>query len=674
MLWKTQTKFNQVLFTREAYEAIKDTIFFQRRWKTPLNRYCSLLPELHVAPNALPSVQLLNVYKSVNSLVVLTTDGKRRLNDAERSTLVRHLKGTRRVSISLASQLIGLEIGSYLADDHAVVHYLEGNATAAAWLEGPNLMEIWRKMPLDLQDKVTQKIISEETDESLIEWLMGELDLEINVATEIVRLKMPQGLSDYSLKATRAILNYMQDEGADIEVAISNAGFGSVDRSVRAIKFRKQETLPYYGTILHEYLGSGTNNSNDCDEIRYGRIGKPSIHISLNQLRLIVNALITEYGKPSEISISFSKGTPSKTVDSEAALSSNSKGEPFQVASGTSGNADVLGYGLQGISFERLSKELTYPQRLYSEYLTVLVDQSVRAVPQNLVSNLRSLIVANDSIACIQKSHGTDYRTYVTDACVLAAIDQHLVKKASSAFIDGNQAAQGLSSLFLPWPTFCAHLTRVLRSVKASHRPDHCYKGKIHKETAYRPSSEGFAEGKITTMNGQQKTRKKIKLIPMSKTSDPYRHSKNLALVNGNYKGYAGMSNYCIDIIAKDSKTWIGKVITTFEAYDRHRRAQAGETALPPPYNLVMRLHLNDCISIHSESGSQCLRVIRISDRVITFVDVNQCYPHSAWAGKAPIISKTPGALRKASATATTINVLGRITRSKGGPPRNLAF
>ena len=160
----------------------------------------------------------------------------------------------------------------------------------------------------------------------------------------------------------------------------------------------------------------------------------------------------------------------------------------------------------------------------------------------------------------------------------------------------------------------------------------------------------------------------------MSKTSDPYRHSKNLALVNGNYKGYAGMSNYCIDIIAKDSKTWIGKVITTFEAYDRHRRAQAGETALPPPYNLVMRLHLNDCISIHSEPGSQCLRVIRISDRVITFVDVNQCYPHSAWAGKAPIISKTPGALRKASATATTINVLGRITRSKGGPPRNLAF
>jgi CRISPR-associated endonuclease Csn1 len=116
-LWKVQARFNQELFKQETYESIRDTIFFQRRWKTSFNRYCRLLPELTVAHKALPSVQLLNIHQCVNSLAIVTAQGKRRLNPVERSILVGHLGSTRRISSSKASLLLGLENGSYLADD-----------------------------------------------------------------------------------------------------------------------------------------------------------------------------------------------------------------------------------------------------------------------------------------------------------------------------------------------------------------------------------------------------------------------------------------------------------------------------------------------------------------------------------------------------------------------------
>lgn len=791
-LWKVQARFNQVLFKQEAYVAIKDTIFFQRRWKSPFNRYCSLMPESTVAHNALPSVQLLKIYQCVNRLTIVTTEGKRPLNDVERSTLVKHLGRTRRLSIIRASLLLELENGSYLADEDADTQYLYGNATADAWLKVPSLAEFWQELPLDLQDKVTQTIVSDETDETLIKWLTVELNLELEAAEEVARLKMPRGLSTYSLKATKLLLAYMRDEGVTLEVAISTLGFAIPDRPINTIKLQKHETLPYYGMILHDHLNYGTNNPQDCDEIRYGRIGNPSVHISLNQLRLIINALIADYGIPSEISLSFSKATSSKSIDHKIALTNHAVYKPLHATSETSSHQVVRGCELPGITFERLrlweelhsdpkerrcpfsgvlitpqmlasesivithilpfsetldnsfenkticskqadyiksdrspydafgiesidgynyddimdrsarlplakyvrfkkdaishfrcvsqnhledyGKQLNYPNRVYLEYLTGVVGQLVKTVPPNLVSNLRSLILNNDYVANLPNISDTDYRTYVTDACILAAVDLHTVKKASAAFINSNQARMGLSSLFLPWPTFCDHLSRVLRSVKASHRPDHCYKGKLHNETAYKPSSEGFAANNTNMVDGHQKVGRKIKLIPMSKTSDPFRHSKNQAFVNVNYKGYPSMSNYCIDIIAKDTETWIGKVMTTFEAYDLGRRAQTAETALASPQNLVMRLHINDCITIRNEVGSQCLRVIRISDRVITFVDVNQRYPQASWAGKAPIISKTPGALRKAGAIAITTDVLGRISRAKRGPPRNLAL
>src|SRR6185437_12271991 len=51
----------------------------------------------------------------------------------------------------------------------------------------------------------------------------------------------------------------------------------------------------------------GTNDPSDCEEKRYGRIANPTVHIGLNQVRLLVNTLIKRYGHPSEVIVEVAR-------------------------------------------------------------------------------------------------------------------------------------------------------------------------------------------------------------------------------------------------------------------------------------------------------------------------------------------------------------------------------
>jgi CRISPR-associated endonuclease Csn1 len=65
--------------------------------------------------------------------------------------------------------------------------------------------------------------------------------------------------------------------------------------------------LPYYGEPLQRHVGFGSNDPKDSDEKRYGKIANPTVHIGLNQVRLVVNALIKRYGHPSEVIVEVAR-------------------------------------------------------------------------------------------------------------------------------------------------------------------------------------------------------------------------------------------------------------------------------------------------------------------------------------------------------------------------------
>lgn len=67
------------------------------------------------------------------------------------------------------------------------------------------------------------------------------------------------------------------------------------------------ENLPYYGEILERHVIPGSGDPKDDDVKRYGRITNPTVHIGLNQLRRLVNRIITVYGRPDEIVVELAR-------------------------------------------------------------------------------------------------------------------------------------------------------------------------------------------------------------------------------------------------------------------------------------------------------------------------------------------------------------------------------
>ena len=64
--------------------------------------------------------------------------------------------------------------------------------------------------------------------------------------------------------------------------------------------------LPYYGRALQRHVAFAKDKPRN-DEERYGKIANPTVHIGLNQVRVVVNALIRRYGRPAEVVVELAR-------------------------------------------------------------------------------------------------------------------------------------------------------------------------------------------------------------------------------------------------------------------------------------------------------------------------------------------------------------------------------
>lgn len=68
------------------------------------------------------------------------------------------------------------------------------------------------------------------------------------------------------------------------------------------------EQLPYYGEVLRGITSPiRQSSSTPKEEERYGRIPNPTVHVALNQLRKLVNALVERFGPPYDIHLELAR-------------------------------------------------------------------------------------------------------------------------------------------------------------------------------------------------------------------------------------------------------------------------------------------------------------------------------------------------------------------------------
>lgn len=296
-------------------------IIEQRPLKKPKMGSCRFFAEDDRAPLALASQQRFRIYQEVANLEVHDGLVRRSLSEEERSSLLdqlllrapkSHLKKTNgELSFAkLKSKLIG-NSSVRLNLEEMGRKGLKADTTAIALSSEECFGQKWFALTVENQDEIVLKLTGSEdkllqdNDEQVAARLVEEWHLSEKQADACLRARLEDGYGRLGLRALGKLLPHMEN-GLIYSSAVKAAGLKDplADTSER-------ERLPYYGEILENYTmphpAHGRAGMEDVEEVRFGRIPNPTVHIGLNQLRRVVNGLIERYGKPKTVRVELAR-------------------------------------------------------------------------------------------------------------------------------------------------------------------------------------------------------------------------------------------------------------------------------------------------------------------------------------------------------------------------------
>ena len=305
VLWNVQSRFAPELFTLEKREALRDTIFHQRDLRPVKPGRCTLFPEEERAPLALPSQQRFRICQEVNNLRKIDEHlCSVELTRTEKAKLVQALSLARKKTFEQLRKTIGYEGQFNLEDAGAGRAELKGNETSVAI--GKIIGKDWLNYSLSEQDKLVLMLLNIESESELIDKLQEEFGLSEAVAKKLSGTSLVSGYGALSRKAIDLILPFLE-QGVTYDKAVAAADIPSHSDLTWQVKREVTDQLPYYGEVLQRHVGFGTGDPKDAPEVRFGKIANPTVHICLNQLRLIVNLIIKRYGRPDEVVIEVAR-------------------------------------------------------------------------------------------------------------------------------------------------------------------------------------------------------------------------------------------------------------------------------------------------------------------------------------------------------------------------------
>ncbi|WP_434625701.1 type II CRISPR RNA-guided endonuclease Cas9 [Azospirillum sp. B2RO_4] len=355
-LWAAQARHHPDLLTEEARTTLRHRIFHQRPLKPPQVGKCSLIPEDERAPRALPSAQRFRLYTELANLRIIMPDrSERPLTMEERDLILRAARAKpARKAITFKDIRKVLKLGSDVGFSHESTRRpeLAADETSAVLADKKRFGPRWARLTLAEQDEVVERLLSETDDGALIDWLAARWDLEPEAAANVADARLPDFHLRIGRKALAALLPVLESESRDgrpirYDEAVPFAFPGAHHSDRRPGE--RLDRLPYYAKALERHVAFGTGEPNDPEEKRLGRLANPTVHIGLNQVRTVVNALIERYGPPHEIVVELArkvKQTQKKRSQDEKEQAENQRRNEERKALLRSVNAPVNGRNL----------------------------------------------------------------------------------------------------------------------------------------------------------------------------------------------------------------------------------------------------------------------------------------------------------------------------------------
>ncbi|MDO8262219.1 MAG: type II CRISPR RNA-guided endonuclease Cas9 [Gallionella sp.] len=307
-LWHKQAEFNPALFTEAARADLKDVLLHQRPLKPVKPGRCTFMPDEERAPLALPSTQRFRMYQEVNNLRILRAGLKEEaLTLQQRDDLIKALEANSKRTFTQIKTLLKTGGAVQFNFEDPKRQELKGNVTSAILSRAEHFGAAWFTFNEAKQDEIVLQLVGQENEAKLVRWLQEQTGIDERRADAIANAGLPEGYGSLCAKALARILPELRSDVLTYDKAVLAAGFDHHSNISAAATGEILMALPYYGQPLQRHVGFGTNDPKDNDEKRYGKIANPTVHIGLNQIRLVVNALIKRYGHPSEVIVEVAR-------------------------------------------------------------------------------------------------------------------------------------------------------------------------------------------------------------------------------------------------------------------------------------------------------------------------------------------------------------------------------
>ncbi len=361
-IWQAQSQHHLKLMTEQVRQRVHRAIFHQRPLRPQKRGKCTYLPGEDRTFRAMPSFQRYRIYQEVNSLEWWDGYANRKVREYPdaRDEIVQLLE---RVATKSGLVTFGKMKGVLKKLNYAEGNFkfnfetqkrrgFDGNLTSNLMQHEDCIGEDWHSWPLERQDELIDAILNgtpgqQERDRKRLEgagslpspdgarddkdlrrYLTKRFGLSEYAANNCLSTPLKDDTAHISCEAARLILATMRDGLADSETgefalplqseaaaAVAQKVSGFVDSFRRKGddgRYQLLDRLPYYGEAFRDgrHIIPGTGKEEDDDKTRWGGVTNPTVHIALNQIRLVVNELIDRFGHPHSIAVELGRELP----------------------------------------------------------------------------------------------------------------------------------------------------------------------------------------------------------------------------------------------------------------------------------------------------------------------------------------------------------------------------
>jgi CRISPR-associated endonuclease Csn1 len=336
-LWGAQQAHHPKELTEKAHDELRDIMLFQRRLKPVEAGRCPFETKEYRARLCAPLQQRFRMLQELNHIRIRDGIDERVLTLNERNAMLALLEadaGPKPISFSRLAKAAGLHKADFNLGRDSKRLGLKGDAVAARFAEDIALGSAWHELIPDQQYALAVLVAQADQVESLKAALLAlpvispaceeilrgiysnderatignslrSLPIELTEvqATVIAGFNLPDDYGSLSLKALARIVPELEREVVTYDEAVRRSGYLSHSQFHTGEIF---DRLPYYGQVLAGYTAP-TPTAKNPDERQYGKIPNPTVHIGMNQVRQLINALIKRYGLPAQIVIELTR-------------------------------------------------------------------------------------------------------------------------------------------------------------------------------------------------------------------------------------------------------------------------------------------------------------------------------------------------------------------------------